>query len=265
MGPGPTNIARAAEATGPDAIGQRPLPTGSSGICLRQGGCGLPLAGGLEGVVLFTGADRHRAAWRTLRARTWWPMRTWATVGTGKLALDDLVIPMINRRGPAQTGLASRTGCVLLVPGDHKLTAIEAALAVGLPADGLACGPPELHPVVTLARRQPRRIEIPGIDNMPARQPGSLLECGVELGSPLAGIPGGWRGFPMRDEWGQPVLTGCGPLHFVSPPVGGVFPRRMGLRLIGGADETRRRWAIVIFAPRHPVSRGPIMLPPALA
>src|SRR5919109_2525926 len=97
-------------------------------------------------------------------------MRTWTTGSVGKLDLDDLVIPIVDRRGPAYTGMTCRTGGMLLLPVDHKPTHIEAALDMGLPADILACGPPELHAVIALARREQLRIEIARINDMAARE-----------------------------------------------------------------------------------------------
>jgi hypothetical protein len=64
------DIARTAQATGTDAIRQRPLNTGASGIFLRKGSGGLSLPGGLEGFVLFTGANRNRTAGMPLCTRT---------------------------------------------------------------------------------------------------------------------------------------------------------------------------------------------------
>src|SRR5262245_57196743 len=68
----------------------------------------------------------------------------------------------------------------------------------------------------------------------------------------------------MRNEWGQSIITGFGHMHFVPYPLGGMFPRIMSIRIIGGADETRRRWNIVILTPAHPLSRGQIILHPNL-
>src|SRR5262249_33029626 len=152
--------------TGTDAIRQCALNARTAGIFLRKGDCGLPLPGGLERFVLFTGSDRNRATGITLCVRTLWPIETRTTIRTGKLDLDDLIIAIISRRGPARTGMACRIDGVLLVSVDHKSTHIEATLDLGLPADVLARWPPELYSVVTLARRQQLRIEIPSIDNM---------------------------------------------------------------------------------------------------
>jgi hypothetical protein len=59
---------------------------------------------------------------------------------------------------------------MLLVPVNHKPTDIKAALDLGLPADVWPRWAPECDAIVALARRQELCIEIPGIDDMAARQ-----------------------------------------------------------------------------------------------
>src|SRR5262249_41953812 len=53
---------------------------------------------------------------------------------------------------------------------EHQRPDITAARDMSWPAHGLACGAPARAPVIPLARRQPLRLAIAGIDQGPARQ-----------------------------------------------------------------------------------------------
>jgi hypothetical protein len=107
-----------------------------------------------------------------------------------------------------------------VVPVDHQLTDIAAALDLGLPAPVLACGPPAFDAIVARAHRRQFRIERAGIDNGLARQPPLLLQGGVELGRHLAGINRGRGGFHLRHQEGNPASQVSGrctvyPPHWV--------------------------------------------------
>jgi hypothetical protein len=137
-------------------------------------------------------------------------MGTGATVGAGKLDLDDLVIPIINTRGSAYTGMACQTGRALSVPVNHKLTDIKATLDMGLPADILARWPPECDTIVAPARRQELRIEIAYIDDVTARPQLFRLEGGVELGGDFAVVDRRRRRFHMGNQRGRCIIARFG-------------------------------------------------------
>ena len=68
--------------------------------------------------------------------------------------LDDLVLAMVDCRRPADTCMPLRTGRLLLVPINAKLTDIDAVLAVGLPFHIRTRGSNHFNAVVLLARDQ---------------------------------------------------------------------------------------------------------------
>ena len=55
-------------------------------------------------------------------------------ITASKLDLDDIVVAMINRRGPAEARVPGGAGHPLPLPVDHKVTEVKGAFRVGLPA-----------------------------------------------------------------------------------------------------------------------------------
>src|SRR6266516_2663677 len=93
-------------------------------------------------------------------ARVTCGVRTQYTTGAGlailrrKLDLDDLILAVINGRGPAHTRVPFRTGSLLGLPIEVKLGCCEAHLLLGLPFDIGACGANEIDAIVLLTAVQ---------------------------------------------------------------------------------------------------------------
>ena len=66
---------------------------------------------------------------------TQWATGATLTVLDGELDLDDFILAVVNRWGPAATGVTFRADSLLGLPIDGKLTRLEARFLLGLPFD----------------------------------------------------------------------------------------------------------------------------------
>jgi hypothetical protein len=217
----------------------------------------------LEGLILRLGPDGQRAPRVTLlRADARGDVVTAPAIFGRALHRDDGIPTIIESRRPTDTGLAGRTGRVLLAPINLKVLGIKAIPCAGLPVIVETRGPEEIDAVVIQTLDQECRVENARVH---ARSPGSeaaLLPCRVDLGGGLAIRSRAGRGFDVGDEMGHIILTRVGHRPLVAHPRGRVLAGVVGVGVVGRADERRRRGNVVRLAPREPGAVSQIMLAP---
>lgn len=151
MDPGQAHIAGASQACTPHPTGYSAFDPCAARIRRLQGACGLPLAGGLEGLILWLRSDAEGPPRVALgRPDTVRDLVAAPTVLGRELHLDDWIPTIIYRWCPAGTGLARRAGGLLLVPIDLEVLGIKAGPLTGLPviikARGAEADPPRSAP-----------------------------------------------------------------------------------------------------------------------
>src|SRR5688572_15010621 len=107
---------------------------GAAGILRLKYLCVFPLPSRLEGLILWLGPDGQRAPRVTLlRADALGYVVTAPAIFGRELHLDDGIPAIIDGRRPADTHLAGRTACVLLVPIDREVLGVKTGSRAGLP------------------------------------------------------------------------------------------------------------------------------------
>ena len=77
--------------------------------------------------------------------------RAASAIGGGELDLDDLVLPIVDRRSPTDTVLSLGADGLVVLPINAELAGINALLRVGLPLDIATRRTNHFDPVVLLA------------------------------------------------------------------------------------------------------------------
>src|SRR2546421_5916779 len=108
MGSGEPSITRLPEAAPADTLRVGALDTGPWRILLREGVGGLPLAGGVQRLVLLPGLEAHKAG-LLLGPRTLRPVGARRAIFASKAHLPHHAVLRIGVREPGDTLLAHRT------------------------------------------------------------------------------------------------------------------------------------------------------------
>ncbi len=186
-----------------------------------------------------------------------------ATVFGRELDLDDLILPIVDRRRPTDARPAQRAGGLRARPIDRG---VDALARLGLPAQIGPDGPVQLHPVVPLARGQQRAVEVAGIEERDPGQEIVLLQAGREERR-QGTIGGGARGTrDVRDQVGEVRLARLGDVDLVADPRCGACLGVVGIGIVGRTDQTRRRgrpWASVRQCRVCPLDRSSVPRPGA--
>jgi hypothetical protein len=164
MHPGQANITGASQARGPCSARDRAFAPGAARILRLKRVRGFPLPGRLEGLMVRLGPDGEPPPWRALLgAYTWRDLVAVPTIFGREFNLADGIPAMIHRRRPARTGLAGRTGRVLLVLLDLAVLGITASPCARLPVIVKARGPSSIYTVVVLTLDQPCGVQEAGV------------------------------------------------------------------------------------------------------
>src|SRR5690348_7715746 len=132
MGAGEPSIARLPEATPADTLRVGALAPGPWRILLREDVGGLPLAGGLQRLVLLPGLEAQKAG-LLLGPRTLRPVGARRAIFARKAHLPHHAVLGIGVREPGDTLLAHRARHHLLIPVDQKVGFVEPRARPGLP------------------------------------------------------------------------------------------------------------------------------------
>src|SRR5690348_11357249 len=133
MGPVLTDIAGATQAHRTNPLRDSAFHAGSAGIeCFKLLRL-RPLPGLLERMIVQLLTHRDGATRVARRVRTQRAAGTGLAISHREFDLDDRVLAVIQRRGPADTGFALGAGGLLSGPVDLKLARGEARLLLRLP------------------------------------------------------------------------------------------------------------------------------------
>ena len=128
-------VATPAQIKAPDALREATLHPGPQGVLGFELRRLLPLAGGLDGLMVGLGADRE-LAWSAFRRGARRTGGTRATGGSVKPDADDRITRHIASRPPVDAGMALGTARLLGLPIQDKGLQIIALSGLMLPAIG---------------------------------------------------------------------------------------------------------------------------------
>jgi hypothetical protein len=247
--PSEADVARPSQAHASCLARERPFDAGAARILRLKRLCSFPLPCRLESLVLRLRPDGEcPPGIALLRAYTWRDLVAAPTILGRELYLNDGLLAVIDGRRPADTGLASWTSRVLLVPINLEMVSVKTGPCAGLPVIVEACGPQEIHAVVGLTLDQEFRVQKPGIDDRGPGQEAPPLQRLMNLGGRRAIGRRATCGFHVSDQVRPGILTAFREMHFVAHPLRGVLASIVGFGVVGGADARRRRWDIACFA-----------------
>src|SRR5262245_52911456 len=172
---GQSNVARLSKTTPADALRVGALNAGSRRILLRECGCRLALARGVQRLVLLLCLEAYNAR-LLLRPCTVRPMETQRAVFTGKARFPRHGMLGRGVREPRDALLPHRTRHDLLGPVDEKPSLVESKTRSGLPTGVVRYWPDECHTIGALTVHQDLGVCITLIDEVFRRQQPTRLQ-----------------------------------------------------------------------------------------
>jgi hypothetical protein len=217
MGSGEPAIARvpAAIPAAPRRVGA--LDPGPGRILRRDGGGGLPRAGGLQRLGLLPGWESYKAG-RRLGPRAWRPVGTRRAGFTGKAHRPPPAVLGSGVRAPGEALLAQRTRHPLRLPVDQQVGFVDPRARPGLPPRGLRARAEQGAAVRPLAVHQDLRVCIPFLDHRCAREQVAVLEGRRHARDQLSSWRGGGRRLDMHAHLRGLCLTGLGAVDLRTAP-----------------------------------------------